>query len=64
MGKKLEYICSFRNCSNVPYKEVYALKMRGKESIGLNWWYLCRKHFYAEQKRKDKKFNCYCKAEK
>jgi len=60
----LEFKCDFKDCYNKPYKEVYYIKRKDREITDMKWWYLCRRHFYSELKRKDKKFNCYCKAER
>ena len=46
MRKKCDY---HGTCKNKPYKEVYLFLLGGEyESKG--WNYLCRKHFFQEQK--------------
>ena len=37
-------------CKNKAYREVYPSMLRGKHK-NKGWSYLCRKHFYQEQKR-------------
>ena len=42
--------CDFNgNCTNVAYAEVYPFIMKKSRKKG--WSYLCRKHYYEEQKR-------------
>ena len=36
-------------CTNFAYVEVYPMAMKNSKNKG--WNYLCRKHYYAEQKR-------------
>jgi hypothetical protein len=38
------------NCKNNAYMEVYPALMGGKHKMR-GWSYLCRKHYYQEQKR-------------
>jgi hypothetical protein len=38
------------SCKNKAYVEVYPSLMGGKHK-GRGWSYLCRKHYYQEQKR-------------
>ncbi|MBI3033252.1 hypothetical protein HYY69_07285 [Candidatus Woesearchaeota archaeon] len=43
--------CDYRGtCNNKAYGEVYPSLMKGKHKDS-GWSYLCRKHYYQEQKR-------------
>ncbi|MEK6875270.1 MAG: hypothetical protein AABX30_01150 [Nanoarchaeota archaeon] len=42
--------CDFKGkCTNIAYAEVYPCAMKNSKKKG--WSYLCRKHYFAEQKR-------------
>ncbi len=42
--------CDFKGkCSNIAYAEVYPSIMKNSKKKG--WSYLCRKHYFGEQKR-------------
>lgn len=42
--------CDFGgNCTNIAYAEVYPDLMKNRKNKG--WSYLCKKHYYEEQKR-------------
>ena len=42
--------CDFKeNCTNIAYAEVYPMAMKNSKKKG--WSYLCRKHYFEEQKR-------------
>ena len=46
-----KYHCDFHGtCKNKPYCEVYRSLLGGKYANS-GWNYLCRKHFYQEQKK-------------
>ena len=42
--------CDFKGkCTNIAYAEVYPMAMKHSKNRG--WSYLCRKHYFEEQKR-------------
>ena len=42
--------CDFHGkCTNIAYAEVYPMAMKNSKKKG--WSYLCRKHYFEEQKR-------------
>ncbi len=42
--------CDFKGgCTNIAYAEVYPMVMKNSKKKG--WSYLCRKHYFEEQKR-------------
>ena len=48
-GKKFP-CCDFKgDCTNIAYAEVYPCAMKNSKKKG--WNYLCRKHYFEEQKR-------------
>jgi len=50
--KKESPCCDFEGkCTNKAYAEVYSFMMKNCNKKG--WSYLCRKHYFAEQKRLD-----------
>jgi len=53
-NKKVESIIRFKKlkngkCTNIAYAEVYPIAMKNSKKKG--WSYLCRKHYFDEQKR-------------
>jgi len=53
VGKIME-ICDFEGkCKNKAFREVYPMLFKGKYK-NRGWSYLCKKHFYEEQKRFNK----------
>ncbi|MDP3992542.1 MAG: hypothetical protein Q8P79_03500 [Nanoarchaeota archaeon] len=46
MAKKCDY---YSECKNKAFREVYPFLMKNSRKTG--WNYLCRKHYYQEQKR-------------
>ena len=49
--KKKSHHCDYEGkCKNKAYSEVYP-KMLGGKHKERGWSYLCRKHYYQEQKR-------------
>ncbi|MBL7147861.1 MAG: hypothetical protein ISS82_03485 [Nanoarchaeota archaeon] len=50
--KKKKYpTCDYHGtCKNKAYREVYPILLKGKHKKR-GWSYLCRKHYYQEQKR-------------
>lgn len=49
-NKKEVPCCDFQGkCTNIAYAEVYPCAMKNSKKKG--WSYLCKKHYYAEQKR-------------
>jgi hypothetical protein len=50
--------CDYQGeCKNKAYREVYPSLM-GSKHKGRGWSYLCRKHFYQEEKRLKHKMPC------
>ena len=48
-GKRVP-LCDYQGkCKNKAYMEVYPFAIKNSEKKG--WSYLCRKHYYEEQKR-------------
>ncbi len=42
--------CDFKGkCTNIAYAEVYPMAMKNSKKKG--WSYLCRKHYFEEEKR-------------
>jgi len=49
-GKRVP-ICDYKGtCTNIAYREVYPMLLKGKEKKE-GWSYLCRKHFEQEKKK-------------
>lgn len=51
MNGKIKFKCDYKGtCKNKPYREVYPRLLGGKYKNS-GWSYLCRKHYFQEQKR-------------
>lgn len=61
-GKKDLLCCDFGGtCKNKAYAEVFPIMVKNSKKKG--WSYLCRKHYYSEEKRLKWKLPAYLKVQ-